>query len=150
MMRQTATHIIMALLALVALSGCSHNNGDIGLWFGQWNLDTVEVDGEPDAAYDGQFYFMFQNKVFCVRHVDEVFHAYFESYATWQESDNGKTITITFVDNRYSPRVHDQVPDIYLNTITIMNVVSLNTTSMTLSHTNDSGKTITYHLTKWK
>lgn len=140
----------MALLALVALSGCSHNNGDIGLWFGLWHLDTVEIDGEPDADYDGNFYFMFQNKVFCVRWVNELQHEYIESFAQWQESDDGKNMTISFIDNRYSPQVSDQVPDIYLNTITIMNVVSLNTTSMTLSHTNDSGKTITYHLTKWK
>ena len=81
MMRQTATHIIMALLALVALSGCSHNNGDIGLWFGLWHLDTVEIDGEPDADYDGNFYFMFQNKVFCVRWVNELQHEYIESFA---------------------------------------------------------------------
>ena len=149
-MRQTVSHIILALLALAALNGCSRNNGDIGLWFGLWHLDTVEVDGKPDAAYDGQFYFLFQNKVFCVRHVDEVFHQNLESYAEWQESDDGKTIIINFVDNRFSPRVDDQLPDIYLSTVTTMKVVTLNTTTMTLSRTSDSGTTITYHLTHWQ
>ncbi len=150
-MRRLATHIILAILAITALNGCTHNNGDIELWFGLWHLDSIDVDGMPDPQYDGRFYFMFQSKVFCIRWVDDQQHNYIESYAQWQESDDGRTLTINFVDNRYTPRVSLEVPDTHLSTVTTFNVITLTSTTMVLAHTaSDSGVTYTYHLTLWQ
>ena len=52
------------LLAIVAMSSCTKNNGDIGYWFGLWHLDSIELNGEVDNNYNGCYYFKFQNKVF--------------------------------------------------------------------------------------
>ena len=149
-MRRLATHIIFALLAIVAMTSCSHNDGDIGLWFGLWHLDSIEIDGEPDSIYDGKYYFLFQNKVFIIRWVDEQRHEYIESYAQWQECDNGKTMTINFVDNRYSPYFGGGRPNNYLSTVTTFTVDTLTSTNMVLHHTRDDGAIITYRLTNWK
>lgn len=149
-MRRFYTHLAMTVLVLMTMSGCNKNNGDIGLWFGLWHLDSIEVNGEPQDGYDGNFYFLFQNKVFCIRWVDEHNHDYVESFAQWHEGDAGNTLTINFVDDRYSPRVSETVPDPYLDEVTTMDVVTLTSTNMVLSHITTDGSTITYRLTKWK
>lgn len=149
-MRRLATHIIFALLTIAVMTGCSHNNGDIGLWFGLWHLDSIEINGEPDSDYDGKYYFLFQGKVFCIRWVDEQQHSYIENYARWQESDDGKTITINFVDNRYSPNFGEDKPNNYLSTVTTFTVDTLTSTTMVLHHTRDDGAVITYRLTNWQ
>lgn len=150
-MKLITTHIILAILALTALSSCTHNDGDIGPWFGLWHLDSIEIDGVPDAAYDGHIYFMFQNKVFSMRWVDDSTHSYIESFAQWQHSDDDKTLTISFIDNRYSPRLHEPAPDIYLTTTTTFSIVTLNDQTITLSQSHPvTNQTITYHLTTWR
>ena len=135
---------------MVVMSGCTHNNGDIGLWFGLWHLDSIEVGGAVDDEYDGNYYFLFQSKVFCIRWVNEQGHDYIESYAQWQESEDGKTMTINFVDNRFSPNMNSSIPDNYLSTVTTLAVDTLTSTTMELHYTRDDGIVITYHLTLWR
>ena len=150
-MRRLATHIILPFLAILALSGCTHNNGDIGYWFGLWHLESIEVDGVPDAGSDGNYYFLFQSQVFCIRWVDELQHEYIDSYAQWQESDDGTTMTVNFIDNRFTPQVSSGHPANYLSTVTTFKVVTLNANEMVLTTTvPDTGATITYRLTLWQ
>ena len=147
-MRKLAIYTLLALAAL--MSGCAKNNGDIGLWFGLWHLDTIEVDGEPDAAYNGCYYFLFQGKVFNLNQVDEAMHSYDSRVAQWSESDDGSTITIDFADDRYTPYFGNGYPSVYLSTVTTLRVLKLTTTTMVLEHEEQStGSTITYHLTRW-
>ena len=150
-MKRLATHILVSIIAVVALSGCSRNNGDIGLWFGLWHVDSIEVDGVPDEAYDGNYYMLFQGKVFCIRWVDEQRHEYYESFAQWQEGDDGNTMTIDFADNRFPPQVDKQLPPTYLSVVTHFNVVTLTSTTMVLTTVYPTtGATITYRLTQWR
>lgn len=147
-MKRVATHIILAVAALITFSSCTHNDGDIGYWFGLWHLDSIEVDGVPVADYDGNTYFMFQGKVFCIRNVDEANHSYVESFAQWQESDDHQTMTVTFVDDRYSPTITPFIP---LEAVTIFTVIDLNDREMVLRHTHsETGITHTYHFTRWE
>lgn len=149
-MKKILAHIILTVAALLALSGCSHNNGDIGPWFGLWHLDAIEIDGEPDTDYDGNYYFLFQGKVFCIRWVNDQQHELIESYAQWQESDDGTIMTVNFVDNRFSPRVDYTLPDPHLSIVTIFNVRTINSHEMLLDHTDpNTGITYTYYLTHW-
>ncbi len=140
-----ATHIILAVVALMSLSGCTHNNGDIGYWFGQWHLDSIEVNGVPVPDYDGNTYFLFQGKVFCMRCVDEARHYYADSYAQWQESDDHQSVTLNFADDRYLPTIN---PLVQLETFTRLTVVMLTREKMVLEHTHSvTGAVITYYLT---
>lgn len=147
-MKQLVTHITVALLALLWLTSCSHNNGDIGYWYGLWHLDSIEVDGMSDETYDGHYFFMFQGKVFSLAWIDEDNHERLESYASWQPSNDDATMTISFVDSRFTPHLGNNVSNIYLSTVTHFNVITLDATHMVLSTTSAAtGSAITYHLT---
>ncbi len=147
-MKRLATHILLAVAALMSLCGCTHNNGDIGYWFGLWHLDNIEIDGTPVADYDGNTYFLFQGKVFGIRCVDEADHSFSDSYALWQESDDHQAMTITFVDDRFQPTINALVP---LERVTTFTVVTLDNREMVLKHTHSvTGITCTYHLTRWE
>ena len=147
-MKRLASYIILAIAATISLSSCSHNDGDIGYWFGLWHLDSIEVNGTPVPDYEGNTYFMFQGKVFCIRCVDEDNHDYNESFAKWQENDDHQSATITFADEHFLPIITPLIP---LETITTFNVVTLNDKVMVLKHTHsETGITRTYYLTRWE
>ena len=147
-MKRLAIHTILAAAALMIFSGCTHNNGDIGYWFGLWHLDYIEIEGTPAAGYDGNAYFMFQGKVFCVRCVNEANHDFVESFAQWMESDDHQSMKLTFVDDRFPPTVSPFIP---LETVTTFKVVTLNDREMVLEHTHSAtGVTRTYYFTKWE
>ena len=53
----------VSVLACLAMTGCTHNDGDIGEWFGEWHLQSIEIDGAADADYDGDVLWKFQNNI---------------------------------------------------------------------------------------
>ena len=149
-MKRLISHITLAVLAIFVLGSCSKNNGDIGYWFGLWHLDSIEVNGEVDNNYDGNYYFLFQGKVFCVRYVYEGNHENIDAFAEWKESDDKKYVTINFIDDRYSPNFGSDAPNNYLSTMNTLKVDTLTSSTMVLSHTLDDGTTVTYRLTLWE
>ena len=48
---KTLRHTLIALLTLVGLSGCTHNDGDIGIWFGTWMVEDI-TGGAADFELD--------------------------------------------------------------------------------------------------
>lgn len=150
-MKRLTSHILLIIAAMLALSGCSHNNGDIGPWFGLWHLDSLEIDGNPDSSYDGNLFFLFQGKVFCLRWVNENTHEYIDCYAKWEESDDGTSITVNFADPRYNPEINNGLPNSHMSTITTFRVLIINEKDMVLEHIDQvTGSTLTYRLTKWQ
>ena len=105
----------------------------------------------PDASYDGNYYFMFQGKVFCVRYVMEQEHLTRDAYARWEESDDGQHITINFDDNNYSPYLGDDIPNNYFSIHNVLTVDTLTASTMVLHHSIANGNsTVTYRLTHWE
>jgi len=96
---KTLQHILIALLALVGLSGCTHNEGDIGPWFGTWMVEDITggaSDFELDHPMDqGNYYFQFQGKMCTVIYIDNK-HNQLVDYGTW--SEDGDKMTISFPD----------------------------------------------------
>ena len=90
------TQLFGMVLLVTLAAGCTHNNGDIGSWFGTWNVERIEIDGVAQADYQGQYFFQFQSTVFCVRKVDEQRTDYLEDYGRW--SEDGDVLTIAFPD----------------------------------------------------
>lgn len=98
-------HIILPALMtlmLMATSGCTRNNGDIGDWFGKWQVMEICVDGQPEAGYESQVFWEFQNDIIRVAYVNpdgydrEVYYA----FGTWsQPSDNTMTLDFTHSDD---------------------------------------------------
>ena len=55
--------ITIIILLAYATSGCTRNDGDIGPWFGTWQVTFITIDGVPDADYDGTVIMKFQNSI---------------------------------------------------------------------------------------
>lgn len=103
-MKQHITSLFVLLALMMAGSGCTRNGGDIGIWFGTWSVDSYTIDGQqqqldPDGMGTA-YYVQFQRSVVCLRHTDAL-HNGGESYGTWNESDDGTTMTIAFDPSNY-------------------------------------------------
>lgn len=98
---KTLRYTLITLVLLLGLSSCTHNEGDIGIWFGTWQIEDVDC-AELDLAdtyYDpasAAIYFQFQGKMATVRMVNKL-HDEKVDYGTWSESDG--TLDISFPDN---------------------------------------------------
>ncbi len=58
-----AAYIILLISAILTIGGCTHNNGDIGPWFGQWKIERIDKNGEPDTEYQCDCMLCFQSSV---------------------------------------------------------------------------------------
>ena len=93
--------VAMAITLTLTLTSCTENNGDIGEWFGTWHIETVTVDGVPDANYAGYNYLQFQSTVVALRFADDVTHDEEAAYGTWSEGDGWLDITFPSGDVAY-------------------------------------------------
>ncbi len=50
----------------ILMTGCTHNDGDIGPWFGTWQLENVMIDDKPEEDYHHDIFWQFQKH--CVLH----------------------------------------------------------------------------------
>lgn len=79
-------------LLLMVLTGCTRNNGDIGKWFGKWQLQEMTIDGTVDeACSQGTYFWDFQNDIIRIDHIstNEYLHEVRFCVGTWkQPSEN--------------------------------------------------------------
>lgn len=95
-------NIIIALVAtMLGFASCTHNDGDIGPLFGTWHVESIDVDGTPDAAYSGNLFIMFQSNACDWRLVDEQAHTYVNAWTAW--TLEGDVLTLNFADDWYPP-----------------------------------------------
>ena len=55
--------LTVCLLPGFLQQGCTRNNGDIGNWFGRWQITEILADGTPESGYRGEFFLDFQNDI---------------------------------------------------------------------------------------
>lgn len=81
-----STLLLIGMMTML-LNGCTRNNGDIGKWFGRWQVTEIAVDGIPDKEYDGHFFFSFQNDILGVIWLapEGYDRETYTSYGTWKE-----------------------------------------------------------------
>jgi len=140
-MTMKTIRLLTTLLAALALTACTHNNGDIGIWFGTWHVTTITANGTP-VAYDGDYFFQFQSSVFRVCLVQQ-HEQTTESYGTWSEADDGTTMSINFVD--------PQVYYLYVPGFETSNVFTVSrggSSQATFTRTAADGVTYVYALNK--
>ena len=63
MLRKAVSLIPSVCLLLFVVSGCTRNNGDIGDWFGKWQVTEVKVNGLPEDDYEPRYFWEFQNDI---------------------------------------------------------------------------------------
>lgn len=140
-MRKSALYIIGVIIALLPLSGCLHNNGDIGPWFGQWKVESIEKNGEVAADYQGDGFLRFQSEVItAVRSYPSV-HSSGTDYGNFV--DNGSTMDVEFKEGK-SIRNY-----LHLEEKFTFNVLKRDGSDKLLEYTDSKGDTYTYHLKKW-
>ncbi len=141
-MKQTIYTIAILFVAVLSMTSCTHNNGDIGPYFGLWHVETIECDGIR-TDYEGTHFFAFQSTVFQLRYTDDVqTEAY--TVGTWTETDAG--IDVRFPDEQLW---WTSLTGIAWDQVNHFTVESLSGKNMVLSLVNADGHTYRYTLKKW-
>lgn len=140
---------LVTLVAMFSLS-CTHNDGNIGPWFGTWKMTEMTVDGVKSPDYHDDIIWKFQSAVVSILQVDDTTHSVYDSTGSWTQQ--GNLLTLNFLhsdnhtgDNSYIPPSVTQIP----HGIAIMNIVKLSSKEIVLSYTTESGSLIRYTLNKW-
>lgn len=128
-------------MAVLLLSACTRNHGDIGIWFGTWHVEQITAGGTP-VNVEGDYFFQFQNKVF---RVSQVYghEQLVESFGSWEEDETSNKMTIDFLD----PTVYY----IVMPGLEVHNEFTITHTSskeITFTKTDAAGTTFAYHLKK--
>ena len=137
-------NIIISLITLLTLTGCMHNNGDIGNFFGVWKVESINIDNEIDNNYNGDIFFLFQSDV--VRLVqNRGNYDVTEYYGSWIENDSHLILDFHYYVEQIKETYN--LPEItYLqkseNHITILS----QTAKRMVWQFNTIDKTITYNL----
>lgn len=107
--KHIAAHSLATLLLSVTLllnPGCTRNNGDIGRWFGNWQIMEISTDGVPDPGYEPRYFMEFQNNIVKLIWVGP--NGYdrqtYTCFGTWsQPSDNTMMFDFTHSDDDGTP-----------------------------------------------
>lgn len=83
------TIYLLLMVIAIATTGCTQDDGYIGDWFGSWHLESILIDGEPEAAYseNPEIMFSFQGEVFNAAYIDRA-----EIFGTWSYA--GEVLTL--------------------------------------------------------
>lgn len=149
----TIARIWLVVTVVVLSAGCTHNNGDIGPFFGTWKLSSILVDGVPDPGYDDNIVWKFQSNVVAMVRINDR-HETNESIGTWVDLGR-QEIQMDFIysddDNpqgsdRYSPLVETHLPRGSFR----LTILAISSGDMKLSYADaDNGTTYEYILKKW-
>lgn len=141
----------LLLPLLLACTGCTHNDGDIGPWFGTWRLEEITVDGHPDESYGHDIFWQFQNTVFCMRKVTAMYD-YYPRWGTWSETPDGMLeIDFSHHDDSSKPTIYTPFEETHLEQkgVSELKIISIKGGSMRLEYRADDGKVYGYSLDKW-
>lgn len=139
-MKKTLLYITLLVVVLV-LGSCTRNHGDIGIWFGTWQVESITAGGTP-VTIGGDYFFQFQSHVFRVSLVRD-HEQVVESFGTWEENEDGHTMTVSFPD---PDTYYIQMPG--LETDNHFTVTDATSRHATFTKTDTTGTSYTYHLKK--
>lgn len=94
-------YILLISLCICSLLGaCTHNDGDIGYFFGQWKLVEITADDKVLESYGGNMFWSFQSSTIEVKTIGEN-HVATQSFGDFRNADN--TLFLSFPDTKYPP-----------------------------------------------
>lgn len=141
--------LTLLLIGIVALIGasCTHNNGNIGFWFGTWQCESISIDGVEQTDYARNMFFKFQADV-CDIITTYPHNEYRQHFAQFKEQGDG-TITLDFTysaDGDFRYEFDPPTESLLEKGVTVMKYHK-NGSRLTLSF-DKGGQTITYSLKK--
>lgn len=146
---KAGTHSILFCLILVFATGslstgCTHNNGDIGNWFGQWRValyvDGAKQDVAPGVPY---MFWSFQGGVVRVSIPDHDKHLFDEGFGLWSEQDG--YLVLDFTDET-TPALQTPIP---LPDYCRLKIVNSSSRKIELQCDATDGSIMYYVLEKW-
>lgn len=140
-MYRKLTYMLFALVAMLTLGSCLHNNGDIGPWFGHWKVTRITIDGADDPGYGGDLFFSFQSSVIRVSQSFPERNQSSSIYGNWQEQQG--TMNVEFKEAFQSLLDYAHLDKQFVFTVVRRNGDKV------LRYTAEDGKEYTYYLKKW-
>ncbi|MDE6199232.1 MAG: lipocalin-like domain-containing protein [Muribaculaceae bacterium] len=143
--------LVAAVLACIATAACTRNNGNIGDWFGEWQLKSIEINGQDDTGYAGDVLWKFQNNIVEMVAVSTGGHTHISHFGTWMADDRTLTLDFTHSDDlnpagsdKYSPPSQTMLPA----GVTQLTIVKLSSSEIILKYDPASDSSIVYTLRK--
>ena len=142
--------ILFILLPLFISGGCTHNNGNIGEFFGQWIMADVAAEGNRlSDVTPADWNWRFQSGVLLISKVDRVAHIHTQYWASWSRKD--QTLMVNYKNT--DPGIdynYDYPKEIGFTTASVyrLEIVQLSGKQMTLRMLNPEGITYVYTLRK--
>lgn len=154
-LKYITSHILGITLLLwilhLGMSGCTHNNGDIGPWFGAWVVDSINVDGKPDDTYTRNIFWSFQSEVIKIS-VQHPYGVVADHFGSWR--DEGKTLQLNFTHTDATESSYTQrytIPaELHLPSqgIIDLNIESMSGSHVVLTYTPTDGTRVEFALSK--
>lgn len=146
--------LVFIALSIVTLTSCTHNNGDIGPWFGTWHLESVDIDGSPEPDYEGNIFWGFQSEVIFLTRVpvnEPGIHSVEKRFGTWREADKTLYLKFAYNDNNdqegYQYHAFEELHFPY-GTETALAIIKAPGRKAILQYTAPDGHSYTYKIKK--
>lgn len=144
-MKKAIIHIyyIAALMAAIAISSCTRNDGDIGPWFGTWRIESISIDGTARPDYAPPYLFAkFQSSIIQFIEPDDTEHIALCYTGTWTQDDD--RLLLDFTWGLSTPPAVTGLP-----CEATLDILKLTGREIRLAYHADDGSVITYILKKW-
>ena len=143
-MKSTIARLTTILIVgICLLTGCTHNNGDIGPFFGKWKLERMTVNTEEVADYEGNIFWSYQSSTISMTRVIDPTSS-FITYGNWEVDEDYTVMHISFPD-----KIHAPLPETYLLRESTIDIIKIKGSEMILQYDSASKGLITYYFVKW-
>lgn len=145
--KRSAYGMFFMVTVLLSSLSCTRNDGDIGLWFGMWQVTNIEIDGRPDEGYRGNVVLKFQNDVM-ENQAQDSHYVINNCFVRWHEADGKMFFEIP--ENEDGETQYGYVPELHLPWLRLieMKIVNLSGKNARLDYVADSGEILSYYLKK--
>ena len=131
------------VLILSLCVGCTHNNGDIGPFFGKWKMQRMTINGVDDASYKCNVFWSFQSSTIgFIRVVSDT--RYNDTFGNWAVDDAYTTMRLSFPDEIFPP-----FSELQLERESELEIVKIKGPEMILKFITKDSDEIVYYLEKW-
>ncbi|MDE5918801.1 MAG: lipocalin-like domain-containing protein [Duncaniella sp.] len=142
--------IFISLFLLVA-SGCTRNNGDIGVLFGRWRVESLKADGEPVALYDDEtllYTWSFQSSLIFIT-VIQPYTQYYDIRGTWSRDGDVLKLNFGYTGND-GQKYYDPPENLHLvrDGVSDMEIKKMTSSEMLLERVAEDGVRYVYYLKK--
>lgn len=151
--------LALAVMVMMWCVSCTRNNGDIGNWFGTWQLMQISADGTPDTDYEKNIFWKFQNNIICMVRVvtDYGDNTRYQRWGTWEESDGVLLLNFTYSDDSNSQEKGENGSGIYVpytethlsyGEVSVLRIVREKGSELWLEYEGEDGVKYEYYLKK--